>query len=144
MDPTTSLLVLKGVAMATKLQLAYISGFFDGDGCISGRSEKGHRRANISIHQKRPEILHWIQKSLGMGHLYHNFTSDLWSWRIAGKKDIEKFIDLILPYSIVKKRELEIGRELNNLATLIIINKDTNSSERERLYNELRRLKSYD
>lgn len=118
--------------------LAYIAGFFDGEGCIVGIKRKTQcQRVRINIGQRKPEILFWIMKLLNMGHVYNLSSSRNNSWRVSNKDDIERFIDLILPYSRIKKEELIVGRELNNLT-----GKDRSHSEKKMmLFNQLKMLK---
>ena len=95
--------------------LAYLAGLFDGEGCIHGRicNKEGHPTILINISQKRTEILYWIKSLLRMGRV--STSSQVKSWRISSKEDIERFINLILPYCKIKKRELIIGQKLIDL-----------------------------
>lgn len=61
--------------MVTKLQLAYIAGFFDGEGSIHGHITSGAPQVRVTITQKNPEILYWIQKVLNMGRVRYFPTS---------------------------------------------------------------------
>ena len=124
------------------LDLAYIAGFFDGEGCIAGYiTESKHPIVKIIIGQRRPETLFWIKETLGMGGIYKNPRGSS-CWRIGSKKDVKKFISLILPYSKDKKKQLLVGRKLVNL-----IGKSGHSPgpenylERMILFNQLKLLK---
>lgn len=126
--------------------LSYIAGFFDGEGCISGMIHKRrslHPAVKITISQRRSKILYWIQRKLDMGKIHTSSCRSISSWKIGSKKDVEKFINLILPYSIVKKEELIIGRKLNRLVGLNTTHHCSleNSQERMKLHNQLRLLK---
>ena len=120
--------------------LIYIAGFFDGEGCISGKTPREYcPTVKISITQRRTEILYWIKETLEMGRVYTYCTSH---WVITNKKDVGKFINLILPYSKVKREELIVGQRLNSLigeagheCTV------DNRQKRMKLYNLLKLLK---
>ena len=93
----------------------YIAGFFDGEGCIRGmNTERGHPSVVITIGQRDLEVLYWIQETLGMGKVRIRLSNH-GHWRITNKKDTKKFINLILPYSKVKKEQLIVGQRLNDL-----------------------------
>lgn len=127
--------------------LIYIAGFFDGEGCVYGRRprEKGCTIVRIIIAQKKPEILYWIKEILNMGkvYTYSNNSLNIPIWRVTNKKDVERFISLILPYSRVKKEELIIGRKLNNLTNSKGDNRISSEDLQKRmiLYNQLKLLK---
>ena len=130
--------------MVKDIDLIYIAGFFDGEGCISGimcRGRGKHPIVRIAIGQKRPEILYWIKETLEMGSVSKN-SRGISSLRIYGKENIGKFISLVLPYSKVKKEELIVGQKLNNLVVGSghSINFE-NHQERVKLLNQLKLLK---
>ena len=125
-------------------KLNYIAGFFDGEGCVSGYIlENGYPRVKISMGQKRSGVLYWIQEILKMGRICTFKRGDISKLQISGKKNVGRFIDLILPHSIVKKEELIIGQRLNNLVGLSKTRKCSleNRQGRMILYKQLKLLK---
>jgi hypothetical protein len=88
---------------------AYIAGVFDGEGCITFRKDS-HGRPRISIGQKDPEVLLWIQETLGFGHVrsYQPSQSSNLQWRfdLANGDDCLRFIEVVYKYSIVKRAKL--------------------------------------
>jgi len=79
----------------TRLNIEYISGLFDAEGCIF--IEHNLKKVKISISQKNhPLILYEIVKFLGFGKV---FTSNLVIYK---KSDCLKFIQLVKPHLIVK------------------------------------------
>jgi len=79
----------------TRLNIEYISGLFDAEGCIF--IEDTLKKVKISISQKNhPLILYEIVKFLGFGKV---FTSNLIIYK---KSDCLKFIQLVKPHLIVK------------------------------------------
>lgn len=100
----------------TKIDKAYIAGFFDGEGSAmvltSRIKEKGgyHFRIRpvIKITQKTKRILMLIKDYLCCGTLMrsHISSGDCWVFQINGQEKILSFIENIAPYSILKQRQL--------------------------------------
>jgi len=85
----------------SKTDAAYIAGFFDGEGCISGNY--------IRISQKFPSILFWIINKLGFGKLLSKHpTQSVYYMDIGNRQNQIVFMKLIYPYSIVKLPQLKI------------------------------------
>jgi hypothetical protein len=79
----------------TRLNIEYIAGLFDAEGCIF--IENNLKKTKITIAQKNhPKILHEISKFLGFGKV------DIGEFKIYKKDDCLKFIQLIIPHLIVK------------------------------------------
>lgn len=79
----------------TRLNIEYIAGLFDAEGCIF--IENNLKKTKITIAQKNhPKILHEISKFLGFGKIYG------YQLIIYKKDDCLKFIQLIIPHLIVK------------------------------------------
>ena len=97
----------------SETEAAYIAGFFDGEGSIHP-DPGGSLRVVISICQKKPEPLLRIQQILGIGRVVQH-NSKRWGvsyrYKISSRKQSEDFIHAILPYSIVKKGQLELALE---------------------------------
>jgi intein/homing endonuclease len=83
-----------------KAERAYLAGFFDGEGCVS------HKRGRplISITQKDVDPLEWIQTVTGVGRIYPQRS--YWQYVVTNRIDIRIFIQLIYPYSQVKRTQL--------------------------------------
>lgn len=117
--------------------IAYVAGFFDGDGCISS-SKNNILAISITQAKKGYSTLEFIKKHFG-GCIYKHSdatekTQEQFSWKINGGENINKFIKKILPYTLLKKRELELGLEfpykvITNLE-IIAINKITKNELR--------------
>lgn len=99
-----------------RVSAQYLAGFFDGEGCVSITGKKPHLQ--ITISQKNPKVLHLIQKSLKIGKVWSRDTK--WGkthqLKIDRHEDQRKFIEIILPYSIVKRKHLEVA--LDFLSTI--------------------------
>jgi len=82
-----------------RLNIEYISGLFDAEGCIF--IDKKLTDVCISIAQKNhPLILYEIQKYVGIGAVYQ------YKYEIFKKSDCLKFIQLIKPFTIVKLNQI--------------------------------------
>ena len=115
-------------------ELAYIAGFFDGEGCITS----GGRRCSLAISasntDKQP--LEFIQRIFG-GSIYECLPKKLkWStvynWRIGGAYALI-VLESLLPYLIVKRRQALLGIELI---------KSSDIGRQASIVTELRMLKS--
>lgn len=96
--------------------LAYIAGFFDGEGCATilhgGGANRNCIQKRVSICNTNRDILLQIQRILGFGSLYekkrdnkkHKTLYDL----VFLQDQIPVFLALILPYVRLKKRQVEI------------------------------------
>jgi len=85
----------------------YVAGFFDGEGCVSINTTG---RCTISITQKNPEVLYLIQKQYG-GNVHCKWKKhfECSHWLTNGKQDVIRFLNLIKPYVVVKKKEIDLG-----------------------------------
>ena len=93
------------------MKIAYLAGFFDGEGSLILRFRKDPRyksgfqiKPNIDITQKDPQILKQIKSQLNMGQLYLNKKENVWHYDIYKIEDILKFIEIVEADVIVKKR----------------------------------------
>ena len=93
------------------LTLDYIAGLFDGEGSIIVRAKKDNRYkagyqlvVKIALHQKEKYILEMIKDTLALdAHLYYHRRDKLWYLEIHKISEIERFVQLIGPRSIIKK-----------------------------------------
>lgn len=91
--------------------------------------------------KKKPKILYWILKTTGIGHVTRK-RSGIHFWKITGKNKLTPFITLILPYSKVKKDQLQVALKLVKLigkSSQLI--SDKNVSKRLKLCKRLKELK---
>jgi len=88
------------VENCNKINIEYISGLFDAEGCLFIRRDL--KNCEISISQKNhPHILQEIQKFLGFGKVYK------YRCEIFKKNDCLTFIRMVKPFIIVKYNQLE-------------------------------------
>jgi LAGLIDADG DNA endonuclease family protein len=102
-----------------ELSLAYIAGFFDGEGHISVQPRKG---LQVVFTNTRLDLLTDIQSFLGgVGKLTPKWRSErdgatkpcwylrIWGWQAEG------VLRQLLPYLYIKKEEAELGLEFMTL-----------------------------
>jgi len=78
-----------------EMNWGYIAGFFDGDGCITFSGN----RWIVSLRNINRDVLEKIRDFMGFGNLYFSNISSL----TVSMRDVPKFIENVLPFSIVKK-----------------------------------------
>lgn len=96
----------------------YLSGFFDGEGCIRGTLQaSGALSIAVSITQKNPLPLHELQGHFGVGTVglypqmppYRHYTF------FAYSKNAGIILAGLLPHLIVKKDEAELALQALNI-----------------------------
>jgi hypothetical protein len=123
---------------------AYAAGFFDGEGSVGifryeylnyRNQPPPYNSCKVEISNTNKIILQWFQKNYGGAVRQHNRKNvsekwkPLWRWRLGKQEDIQDFVISILPYSKVKKPQLEL--------TLAFLKKEIDGEE---AYLKLREL----
>jgi hypothetical protein len=119
--------------------LAYMAGFFDGEGCISliPRTSRGNRyRVQISISNTNEWIIQWFRFNFGGSVAFEDRREenpnwkDTWRWTITSGRQALRFLQAISPYLILKKpqaelaisfqgRHSQIGKRVSSTAALL-------------------------
>ena len=86
------------------LQIPYVAGFFDGDGCVVFRPKTGTVCAEIC--QKFPAICEAFKLQFG-GSIYKGKDREQYTWHLGSTKAVD-FYKRILPFLHGKKRQVEI------------------------------------
>ena len=105
-----------------KTQYAWAAGMFDGEGCVVIRKPSASVRAFVvqlsveGIH--RPGIEHFARIA-GVGTVHPDRYStkkgrQKWVWQAAARK-AEKVLRAMLPYLIIKRKEVELALEFLSL-----------------------------
>jgi hypothetical protein len=101
-------------------EIAYISGFLDGDGSIFfqiiSRPDyklKFQIRSSIAFYQdtKNKEILEWLKEVFEVGYIRHRKTG-ISDYTIVEPKEVKKILELLKPYVKLKKKQVELGIEI--------------------------------
>lgn len=96
---------------------AYIAGFLDGDGSIFLQLIRretyrlGYQvRASVVFYQKREniKILNWLKHKLRVGYL-RNRNDGLSEYTIVGLKKVQKILQEIEPYLILKRKQAKLA-----------------------------------
>src|SRR5947209_5791173 len=97
----------------TRDEANYIAGFFDGEGCI--HFNKKTSKIQISITQKRPEVLFRIQTCLGYGKVGKQTKRGMYSLNIRRVEEVRKFLTKVGPYKLPSEVILSFSEELTRL-----------------------------
>jgi len=99
------------------IKLSYIAGYFDGDGSVNACIFKtgrhaGEIRVEMNISSRVREPIETIHNWLGFGYLeVKRRSKPIYVFRVNTQEDMLRFINLILPYSITRRRQLELMKE---------------------------------
>ena len=97
-----------------EVELAYIAGFFDGDGSISAECVNQRWYPSVSMSQKDPMILLWIQGFFGgridvVGGVGYGDSHSL----ALRKEERIQFLRAVLPYLKIKRKRAELALQLD-------------------------------
>ena len=126
--------------MITESFKKYLSGFFDGDGCILVEKIKDSGYTlRIKFAQSNKNMIDTIQRKYTFMHYDSGLRNDTsrvqYQLRAAGKQ-IEPLVDDLLQYSILKYEQLLEAKKFFPL-----INVKNKSFEKKTIYTKLRELK---
>jgi hypothetical protein len=123
-------------------ELAYIAGFFDGEGCVHGsiihKNSGAYPRAWITIGQKDPFILRKIEKYFNFGTL-HQYKKN-WRYQVKNTKEVIEFLQALYPYLIGKKEQAGLAIELNKRILKQPVGVKLKDEEREIRMNHIKRI----
>jgi len=91
---------------------AYAAGIIDGEGCITGsylyKVSRGVYQTSyqVSVANKSRELLYWLKRHFG-GKVYTQ-GSRILKWELFRLSEIRSFLQAILPYLIIKKKQAEL------------------------------------
>ncbi len=99
----------------SKINLAYIAGFLDGDGSLmlqikKRKDGKLKKRFMCTIcfyqNSRHEKPLYWIRKNLGIGYLSRR-NDNITELRVNGFKQVRNILEKLLPYIQFKKKQAE-------------------------------------
>jgi len=137
------------VGSQSKIDLAYIAGFLDGDGSLMlqikkrGDSRLGWRfMSTICFYQdsRHETPLFWIRKKLGIGYIARR-NDGMTELRINGFKPVNEILKNIMPYVKFKKHQ---ALALSKATALLVENKisELNRAKLERIINYILTIQS--
>lgn len=87
-----------------KTDLAYLAGFFDGEGSISLSLQKGkYLRIEVACSQNTVDVL-WMYVRAFRGNVYQ--SQRCYQWKTYGAQAIS-FLHAVIPYLVVKRLDAE-------------------------------------
>ena len=100
----------------TSLDLAYIAGVVDGDGCVNAQIVRRHDyllkfqiRVSVTVFQKT--IRHWfvlhLQKEIGSGTTRKR-PDGMSEYVLVGKSSVKQLLQALLPYLRLKKKQAQL------------------------------------
>lgn len=143
--------------MKNEVAIAYCAGFFDGEGMVgihkasvaktNQRDQWPTLSLKIQVGQKDRRPLDFLRSMFG-GKIYTKYRRGIpviYEWHVGRREHQKRFLRAILPYVILKKREVEIGIEFLNYTPLHGGRRqrysDEELSRREHLSNQSRQIK---
>jgi len=124
-----------------KMELAYLAGLFDGEGCIhiaKPKTTSGYSYSlTISIHQKHSETVKKVHHCFGGN--FNECKNGTYTWQCQGA-EAGNVLRLVLPFLIEKKEQAELG--IDFLETFNYgVGKCIHRSDKEKEFQELYYLK---
>lgn len=97
--------------------VAYLAGLFDGEGSVYMQMPKGRSNLNLALRivmcDRAP--LQWVVDTFGVGTIYDRpvradrpKASVSYEWKMGKRAEIRKLCDLMHPYLIVKRWQVEV------------------------------------
>lgn len=108
--------ILDEIRSMPEIELAWIAGFFDGEGHTNVRINKLNGRlfktVHVSVGQQCEEVIKYLKECYG-GNIYMyakerkaSLNKDFYQWSIVGTRAV-KFLHDIYPYLRVKKEQVD-------------------------------------
>jgi len=120
---TANQLLKKIYELNNEMTYAYIAGFFDGEGSIGiYKNKKNNFVLIVSTANTNFDILIKMKKifggyiSLSKKKIKYSYK-DQWHWVIHDRNVLKNFLEKILPYSTVKRQQIEYGLKYLELTT---------------------------
>ena len=107
----------------SKSNIAYIAGFFDGEGCIHFAQPEQTSSYRLVIANTDYDILVWIQKILGLGKITiqplnskYPRSKRVFFWRLYKRQDILELLKALLLHLKIKKEQARIAIKILQLS----------------------------
>lgn len=93
-------------------KIAYAAGLLDGEGCIGVHHNKyGSLYINLGIYNTNEEVIVWLQSNFGgIIHQRRRLSQNsktLYEWYLGQQVLIGSFLELVEPYVIIKRLQVE-------------------------------------
>jgi len=126
-----------------KEDLAYIAGVIDSDGCISINRDIKKYQPTVQVTQAQPEAINLINKIFGGNYRIVKQSKsslnykDLYLWRIRSRKNLGIFLEAILPFLRIKRKQAKIVIDYCNIRRDSIEN---NGGNRKNTYSGIEKI----
>ncbi len=108
--------------LCAEVDRAYLAGLIDGDGCIMATIER-HRekkfgfrvRVELKLTQKEDKLLNTLAREFKIGRVCcnrGNTSYTTYDWIIRDTKDLIGILELILPFTRLKKQQVTIALKI--------------------------------
>lgn len=126
--------------MTEEIALAYMAGFFDGEGYIGllkrNRGKYIEYFVQMAIGQKDGATMDWIKENFG-GHIHHVKRDGSYFW-IASNRAAFRILKRILPYLKYKKPQAEMALQFFDERPMARIVSPEEYERREQIYLKLK------
>lgn len=92
---------------------AWAAGFFEGEGCISKRSQRPAVR--LAVVNKDLEMLHRFQAVVRCGKIYKSSTNGCWQWVSVRTEDVQRAMEMLWPWLSDRRRSTYLRLEADRL-----------------------------
>lgn len=90
------------------MNIGWFAGMFDGEGCLSLNLQKNSRfLLGVSVTNTNIESLELFQLQFG-GRVAQHSGRSCWRWRLSGRDKTKAFLETILPYLVIKKKQAQL------------------------------------
>lgn len=89
-------------------RLAYLAGFFDGEGYVGVYLSKNRRTCTFEVVVAQNDVrpLQLFQEMFPKGRIVHH-ANNIPKWKLSGREALMDFCELLIPFSVVKREQLE-------------------------------------
>ena len=98
----------------TELEMAWLSGIFEGEGCIAWQKKNS---VYLSISMTDKDVIEKVAKITNMGNVYHRsfeHKKDAWVWGVARKSDVVYLLEQMFPF-LGERRSLRAAESIVRL-----------------------------
>ena len=92
--------------MNRNLQLAYLAGLIDGEGCFSVSSSEGKVKARLEVSMTDAGVIKWAHDTFG-GTTFKQERRAAWeeihTWRLSKREELRKLTEELLPFFRTKR-----------------------------------------
>lgn len=98
----------------TETEKAYLAGLFDGEGHIGYyKNTTGYGNFNlmVTITNTDHRVMKWLKDKLTIGKIspkQKTHNKPAWTWQIRNSHDAFEFLQIILPYLVIKKDQADL------------------------------------